>query len=79
MGLRKSESIQAFFVDHTGAEIYLQSRVNAVETIYAAFPALMYIDPSLGAPLLEPLFRLQASFNYETEYIAAPADLGASS
>jgi Domain of unknown function (DUF4965) len=36
----------------------------------------MYLDPSLGAPLLEPLFRLQASQNYTIEYAAA--DLGAS-
>jgi hypothetical protein len=36
----------------------------------------MYIDPSLGAPLLEPLFRLQASRNYPIGYAAA--DLGAS-
>jgi hypothetical protein len=36
----------------------------------------MYIDPLLGAPLLEPLFRLQASRNYTIGYAAA--DLGAS-
>ena len=36
----------------------------------------MYIDPSLGAPLLEPLFQLQASRNYTIGYAAA--DLGAS-
>jgi hypothetical protein len=76
VGLRISESIQPFFVDHTGTEIDLQSRVNAVETLYAAFPALMYIDPSLGAPLLEPLYRLQASRNYTIGYAAA--DLGES-
>ena len=64
------------FVHHTGTEIDLQSRVNAVETLYAAFPALMFIDPSLGAPLLEFLIRLQASRNYTIGY--APADLGAS-
>jgi len=52
------------------------SRVNAVETLYAAFPALMYIDPHLGAPLLEPLFRLQASPDYSIQY--APKDLGMS-
>jgi hypothetical protein len=56
-------------------EIDLQSRVNAVETLYAAFPALMYIDPSLGGPLLEPLFRLQASRNYNMT--SSAADLGA--
>ena len=64
------------FVHHTGTDIDLQSRVNAVETLYAAFPALMYLDPSLGAPLLEPLFRIQASRNYTVGYAAA--DLGAS-
>jgi len=52
------------------------SRINAVETLYAAFPALMYIDPSLGAPLLEPLFRLQASPKYTIQFAAA--DLGMS-
>jgi hypothetical protein len=36
----------------------------------------MYIDPLLGGPLLEPLFRLQASRNYTIGYAAA--DLGAS-
>ncbi|KAH9968155.1 DUF1793-domain-containing protein [Russula dissimulans] len=51
-----------------------ENRVNAVETLYAAFPALMYIDPSLGALLLEPLFRLQASPNYSIPFAAA--DLG---
>jgi len=64
------------FVHHAGAEFDLPSRITAVETLYAAFPALMYIDPSLGGPLLEPLFRLQASRNYTTKYAAA--DLGAS-
>ena len=59
-----------------GLKLTFQSRVNAVETLYAAFPALMYLDPSLGAPLLEPLFRLQASHNYTIGYAAA--DLGAS-
>lgn len=52
------------------------SRVNAVETLYSAFPALMYIDPTLGAPLLEPLFRFQASPNYSVPFAAA--DLGTS-
>jgi Domain of unknown function (DUF4965) len=73
VGFRKSESIQAFFVDHT--ELRFPSRVNAVETLYAAFPTLMYIDWSLGAPLLEPIFRLQAPPNRTIGYAAA--DLGA--
>ena len=50
------------------------SRVNAVETLYAAFPALMYIDPSLGKPLLEPLLQFQASPEYGIPYDAR--DLG---
>ena len=50
------------------------SRVNAVETLYSAFPAVIYIDPGLGAPFLEPLLRLQASSNYSIQYAAA--DLG---
>ena len=64
------------FVHHAGAEHDFQSRVTAVETLYAAFPALMYIDPSLGGPLLEPLFRLQGSHGYTVKYAAA--DIGAS-
>ncbi|KAH8997962.1 hypothetical protein EDB92DRAFT_2111814 [Lactarius akahatsu] len=52
------------------------NRVNAVETLYSAFPAFMYIDPTLGRPLLEPLLRLQASPNYTIPYAAA--DLGSS-
>jgi hypothetical protein len=52
------------------------SRVNAVETLYAAFPAFMYIDPNLGGLLLEPLFQLQASSSYRVPYAAA--DLGSS-
>ena len=54
----------------------LRGRVNAVETLYSAFPAFMRIDPKLGGLLLEPLFRLQASPEYTIPY-AAP-DLGAS-
>ena len=54
----------------------MSNRVNAVETLYSAFPAFMYIDAKLGGLLLEPLFRLQASPKYTIPY-AAP-DLGAS-
>jgi hypothetical protein len=52
------------------------SRINAVETLYAAFPALMYLDPTLGTPLLEPLFRLQASPDHGVKFAAG--DLGMS-
>ncbi|KAH8995309.1 hypothetical protein EDB92DRAFT_1943297 [Lactarius akahatsu] len=50
------------------------NRVNAVETLYSAFPAFMYIDPGLGRLFLEPLFRLQASQIYTNLYAAA--DIG---
>ncbi len=50
--------------------------VNSVDTLYLAFPALMYMDPKLGGLLLEPLFRLQASPKYTNPYAAS--DIGAS-
>ncbi|KAH9009217.1 hypothetical protein EDB83DRAFT_2300895, partial [Lactarius deliciosus] len=50
------------------------NRVNAVETLYSAFPAFMYIDPDLGGLFLEPLFQLQASQIYANSYAAA--DIG---
>ncbi|KAH9009211.1 hypothetical protein EDB83DRAFT_2234897 [Lactarius deliciosus] len=54
------------------------NRVNAVETLYSAFPAFMYIDPGLGRLFLEPLFqlqaRLQASQIYTYPYAAG--DIG---
>ncbi|KAH9031250.1 hypothetical protein EDB84DRAFT_1676782 [Lactarius hengduanensis] len=50
------------------------NRVNAVETLYSAFPAFMYIDPDLGGLFLEPLFQLQASQIYTYPYAAA--DIG---
>jgi hypothetical protein len=52
------------------------NQVNAVVTLYSAFPAFMYLDPGLGGLFLEPLFQLQASPKYSNLY-AAP-DLGAS-
>ncbi|KAI0292867.1 hypothetical protein BC826DRAFT_402854 [Russula brevipes] len=51
-----------------------EGRVTPVEGLYSAFPALMYINPSLGAYLLEPLFQLQARPDYDIPYAAA--DLG---
>ncbi|KAH9013284.1 hypothetical protein EDB84DRAFT_1568730 [Lactarius hengduanensis] len=50
------------------------NRVNAVETLYSAFPAFMYIDPNLGGLFLAPLFQLQASQIYTYPYAAA--DIG---
>ncbi|KAH9028323.1 hypothetical protein EDB84DRAFT_1272333 [Lactarius hengduanensis] len=46
------------------------NRVNAVETLYSAFPALMFIDPKLGGLILESLFLFQPVYEY------AHSDLG---
>ncbi|TFK38776.1 hypothetical protein BDQ12DRAFT_683316 [Crucibulum laeve] len=51
-------------------------RVNAVETLYASFPALLYLNASFTGPLLEPLLEYQASPQYHNSYAAA--DLGSS-
>ncbi|KAJ7195913.1 hypothetical protein GGX14DRAFT_674126 [Mycena pura] len=49
-------------------------RVNPTEMIYAAMPALVYLNASIIGPLLEPLLQFQNSSQYENPY-AAP-DLG---
>lgn len=36
-----------------------QRRVNPVERIYAAFPALLYLNASLGGAILAPLLESQ--------------------
>ncbi|KAJ7195683.1 hypothetical protein GGX14DRAFT_674779 [Mycena pura] len=51
-------------------------RVNPTETIYAAMPALVYLNASIIGPLLEPLLQFQNSSQYGNPY-AAP-DLGTS-
>ncbi|KAN0137135.1 protein of unknown function (DUF1793) domain containing protein [Lactarius tabidus] len=71
-----NESDMMAFMQNMGGlwDTNLPYRVNAVETLYPAFPAFMYIDPKLGGILLESLFRPQASPKYTIPY-AAP-DLG---
>ncbi|KAH9050589.1 hypothetical protein EDB84DRAFT_1555238 [Lactarius hengduanensis] len=54
----------------------IDGRINPVETLYAAFPVFMYIDPDLGGLLLESLFRLQASPKYTNPYAAQDLDSG---
>ncbi|ETW77436.1 hypothetical protein HETIRDRAFT_480082 [Heterobasidion irregulare TC 32-1] len=49
--------------------------INPVEILYQAFPMFMYLDPTLGAPLLEPLLRFQDSSKYQNPYAAQ--DVGA--
>ncbi|KAN0136895.1 protein of unknown function (DUF1793) domain containing protein [Lactarius tabidus] len=70
-GNYNTSDVMMFMKNIGGSET---NRVNAVETLYSAFPAFMYIDPTLGRPLLEPLFQLQASPNYTIQFAAA--DLG---
>ncbi|KAI9464135.1 hypothetical protein BJY52DRAFT_888853 [Lactarius psammicola] len=65
--------VMAFMKDVGGSNTNT-NRVNAVETLYSAFPAFMRIDPKLGGLLLEPLFQFQASLGYPYPYAAA--DLG---
>ncbi|KAI9434455.1 hypothetical protein H4582DRAFT_2080814 [Lactarius indigo] len=66
-----NSDVMAFMKNVGGSKT---NRVNAVETLYSAFPAFMYIDPKLGGLLLDPLFQLQAPPIYTNPY-AAP-DLG---
>ncbi|KAH9014079.1 hypothetical protein EDB85DRAFT_2097997 [Lactarius pseudohatsudake] len=70
-GYFNKSDVMALMRNFGGLKTY---RVNAVETLYSAFPAFMCIDPPLGGLLLEPLFRLQASQKYTNPYAAA--DLG---
>ncbi|KAH9052710.1 hypothetical protein EDB87DRAFT_1835643 [Lactarius vividus] len=72
-GTYNESDVMMFMKNIGGSET---NRVNAVETLYSAFPAFMSIDATLGRPLLEPLFQLQASPNYTIPYAAA--DLGSS-
>ncbi|KAF9445101.1 hypothetical protein P691DRAFT_762809 [Macrolepiota fuliginosa MF-IS2] len=51
-------------------------RTNPVESIYGAFPALLYLNPSLAKDLLVPLLDFQSSPRYKNAY-AAP-NLGSS-
>ncbi|KAF9261526.1 hypothetical protein L218DRAFT_1001558 [Marasmius fiardii PR-910] len=47
---------------------------HPVETIYASFPAFLYVNSSWGKNLLEPILSLQVSLNSSSSY--AVSDLG---
>ncbi|KIK51939.1 hypothetical protein GYMLUDRAFT_50232 [Collybiopsis luxurians FD-317 M1] len=49
-------------------------RTNPVETLYAAFPAILYMNASWAGYLLEPLLQLESSALYSEEFAAG--DLG---
>ncbi|TRM62815.1 hypothetical protein BD626DRAFT_548254 [Schizophyllum amplum] len=51
-------------------------RTNAVETLYAAWPAFLYLNATWGQYLLEPLLRFESSTAYTKDYPAP--DLGSS-
>ncbi|KAL5533554.1 hypothetical protein ACEPAG_14 [Sanghuangporus baumii] len=44
--------------------------VNTVDTLYAAFPALLYLNPELAGYLLSPLLEYQDSSAYTLNYAA---------
>ena len=58
-------------------QILLLCSVNAVDVLYAAFPAYLYLNPDLGSYVLRPLLHVQSSPIFPHPY-AAP-DLGKSS
>ncbi|KAJ3526138.1 hypothetical protein NMY22_g10284 [Coprinellus aureogranulatus] len=71
-GFRQSwntSDIQAFVRDNG-----VSKRANPVEVIYAAMPALLYLNPNILWYLLKPLLNFQSAAKYQNAY-AAP-DLG---
>ncbi|KAF5335236.1 hypothetical protein D9758_014770 [Tetrapyrgos nigripes] len=52
----------------------ISERAQPVEVLYAAWPAIMYVNASWGSYLLEPLLTYEGSNLYQTNY-SAP-DLG---
>lgn len=45
-----------------------------METLFAAFPMLLYIDATIGGLLLEPLLRFQGDAAYTAQFAAS--DIG---
>ncbi|KZV65241.1 hypothetical protein PENSPDRAFT_737823 [Peniophora sp. CONT] len=72
-GKLNGSDVMMFMRNTNGDQV---GRVNPVEQLYSAWPAIMTIDPTLGPPLLEPLLRFQQSSSYVIQF-AAP-DLGTS-
>ncbi|KAI0267843.1 hypothetical protein BC834DRAFT_870190 [Gloeopeniophorella convolvens] len=55
-------------VDTSSAMAFLRNlgtdtRINVVDTLFAAFPMFMYLDPKLGALLLEPLLASETGLS----------------
>ncbi|KAF9007841.1 hypothetical protein BDQ17DRAFT_1323784 [Cyathus striatus] len=51
-------------------DIGMSARVNPVETMYAALPAIPYVNATLAGPLLELLLEYQSSSEYTNAYAA---------
>lgn len=44
--------------------------INTVDAVYAAFPALLYLNPELGGSLLRPLLEYMDSSEFTLDYAA---------
>ncbi|KAF5339378.1 hypothetical protein D9611_009811 [Ephemerocybe angulata] len=64
-----TSDVQAYMRD-----MGVSKRANPVEVIYAAMPALLYLNPKILMYLLKPLFAFQSSDKYQNAY--ASPDLG---
>jgi len=67
--------IFSFYKDDTVLNSdFSHRRTNPVDTLYASFPAFLFLNTTLAGKLLEPLLEFQHSSLYKNDY-AAP-DLG---
>ncbi|KAI0309755.1 hypothetical protein OF83DRAFT_1071555 [Amylostereum chailletii] len=68
----------AFSLRMRFAQNQILSQVNPPDGLYSSFPMYLYLNPSFGAPLLEPLLRFQASPAYTKSIPYAAANIGTS-
>ena len=61
-----------------GSRVEFIRRVNAVDVLFAAFPAFLYMNPDLGRYLLKPLLESQVSNGVPIGQAYAPQNLGLS-
>ena len=53
-----------------GSDAGLSQGVNTVDTLYAAFPMFLYLNPELGGYLLSPLLEYMSSNTFKLPYAA---------
>ncbi|KAF9523660.1 hypothetical protein CPB83DRAFT_821238 [Crepidotus variabilis] len=63
-------------LDSSDVKVYMKdvgnsSRSNAVDVLFSAFPAFLYLDVKLAGLLLEPLLAFQSSSQYHNNYSAS--------